>query len=261
MTAQTDMPANVSAIQFARMCARFATAPAWYRPVLAARNDLAARLATVRSAPPAVGGGEEQHLVRSDVSGRLIPERVVPGPDVDAARLAHHVARYVWALPRVASRRVVDLGCGTGYGTYLLSWAAAAVTGVDVSEEALRFARSHYPGVSYERADLGELAAFPAGEVSVCFEVLEHLSDPEALLAGALAAYPRALFSFPNPIWHNSELNPHHLQDWPLSACRARFRAAGATSVRLFSQSARTGTISSGYRPLASVWLFDVATA
>jgi len=242
------------------MSERFDTAPAWYRLVLAARNAITVRTADLRRAPrPTPAASPERNLTRSAVTGALISERMMPGTDVDASGLAHHVTRYVWALPRVSGKGIVDLGCGTGYGSYLLSWSAKSVTGIDISEEALAFARSHYADVRYEKADLNHLATLPEGDVAVCFEVLEHLSDPQRVIDTALAAYPRALFSFPNPIWHNSQLNPHHVQDWPLSACRRRFHAAGGTSIRLFSQSQRTGAIARGYRPLASVWLFDVS--
>ncbi len=237
---------------------RFATAPPWYRLVLCAQNAVLKPMLRSSVASPATPAAPELGLAPSSLTGALIAERMMPGTDVDAISLAYHLYRYVWALPRVSGKRVVDLGCGTGYGSYLLSWAAAEVTGVDLSEQALTFARSHYAGVRYEKADLTEVATLPPGDIAVCFEVLEHLSDPQRVIETALTAYPRALFSFPNPVWHNSELNPHHIQDWPLGECRRRFRQAGATSVELLSQRQRTGTVAGGYRPFASSWIFDV---
>ncbi len=240
---------------------RFANAPAWYRPVLAARNWAAIRTRGLRPppTPPAAAPSAELDLAASPLLGIPIPERVMPGAHMEPVGFVHHLSRYVWAIPHVNGQRVVDLGCGTGYGSYLLSWAAESVTGVDRSEDALAYARSHYRDVTYELADLTDEAGLPEGDVAVCFEVLEHLAEPQKVIVAALQAYPRVLFSFPNPMWGNSELNPHHLQDWPLRECRRRFRAAGAASVQVFSQRLRSGAVVRGYRPLAASWLFLVS--
>ena len=53
-------------------------------------------------------------------------ERYVPGT---AGEIAHeHWHRYAFARRFVAGRRVLDVACGEGYGSALLSEAAASVT-------------------------------------------------------------------------------------------------------------------------------------
>jgi ubiquinone/menaquinone biosynthesis C-methylase UbiE len=44
---------------------------------------------------------------------------------------------------------VLDVGCGTGYGTACLAERAKSIVGVDISKPALRWARKHYPNVKY----------------------------------------------------------------------------------------------------------------
>jgi SAM-dependent methyltransferase len=108
-------------------------------------------------------------------------------PDLMGGSLleAEHMARYRWAGALVEGKRVLDAGCGTGYGSELLaSQGAAEVLGVDVDADAIDSAsRSDSRRATFAVADLRELPA-DLGEfdVVVCFEVLEHIAEPEAAL-------------------------------------------------------------------------------
>ncbi len=77
---------------------------------------------------------------------------------------------------------MLDAACGTGYGTAVLAAAGAVgVTGLDVSDDALRAARAACPAgnVSFQSGDVCALA-FPDGafDLYVSFETVEHLPDP-----------------------------------------------------------------------------------
>lgn len=79
-------------------------------------------------------------------------------------------------------RRALDVACGAGWGSLILAEAGAtAVIGADVSDEALSYAQDHAGHAA--TFVLGDLAELPFGdgefELAVCFETLEHLSDPE----------------------------------------------------------------------------------
>ena len=116
-------------------------------------------------------------------------ERAVPWEPATGAHIMRaHVARYAWALQYAAGRRVVDLGCGAGYGAFMLSWVAESVLGVDVSAEAIAFARERFPAgnLRFEVADLTEgvppVEHAVGADLYVAFEFLEHIDDPAALL-------------------------------------------------------------------------------
>ena len=65
-------------------------------------------------------------------------ERVVPGESSSRGELAAHVQRYKFAAPLVQAKRVLDAGCGSGYGAKLLRDAGASgVVAVDISHEAI----------------------------------------------------------------------------------------------------------------------------
>ena len=238
----------------------FQTAPRAYQPVL--RAELLA-LQTLRRAGISFGdqrqgapiGGPANHR-RNPYLGHVAAERLVPGVYAPAGELVAHINRYLWALPRVEGKRVLDVGCGAGYGSFLMSWTSASVTGVDLDPVAIAYAREHFPGVDYREAGAGEGLD---GEIDIatCFEVLEHVADPDAVLTGIARQSRRLLLSFPNPLTAGSHLNPHHVNDWPLGHLKDRLRAAGFTRFELFHQSAWSPAVRRGGRLWAAVWMLD----
>jgi SAM-dependent methyltransferase len=241
----------------------FQTAPRAYRPLL--RAELRALEALKRAGVgfgdrrrDAPVGGPANHR-RNQYLGHVAAERLVPGVYAPADDLVTHVNRYLWALPRVEGKRVLDVGCGAGYGSLLMSWTSASVIGVDLDPTAVAYARTHFPGVDYREADAGEDLD---GEIDVatCFEVLEHVADPDAVLAGIARHSRRLLLSFPNPLAAGSHLNPHHVNDWPLAHLKRRLRAAGFTRWELFHQAPWSPVVRRGGRLWAAVWMLDVSS-
>lgn len=96
-----------------------------------------------------------------------------------------HVSRYHFASSFCRGNAVLDIACGTGFGSAILAGAGArVVVGVDMSAEALaRAGRSHISGTGWVRADGGQIPVRD-GSVGVVtsFETIEHLHDPERFL-------------------------------------------------------------------------------
>ncbi len=112
-------------------------------------------------------------------------ERVIPGKTPAYLSWAH-AARYRFVRELVKGRKVLDAGSGAGYGTSYLAQYCKEAVGVDVSPEAVEFARSCYqmPNLSYHVMDCTALE-FPAGtfDLACSFEVIEHLQNPSQFLS------------------------------------------------------------------------------
>ena len=170
-----------------------------------------------------------------------VPEQFVPAEMAGELVAAEHLARYGWAGHLVKDRRVLDAGCGVGYGSTMLSDAGAReVTGVDVAESVLEVARQGAPqNVRFEVADVASLPyAADSFEAVVCFEVIEHVDDRNRVLdelRRVLAPDGLLIISSPNRDRYVPG-NPHHRHEYTprelREALEARFPAVALGPAR-----------------------------
>jgi SAM-dependent methyltransferase len=151
-------------------------------------------------------------------------ERIIPG-QVDVDLLNEHVARYTFAARLARGKRVLDAGCGAGYGSAELAQAADSVIGVDRAPEAIGFARANYalPNLRFEQASC-EALPHPGGsfDLVVAFEVIEHLYNWREFLLEArrvLAPAGQLIISTPNKLYYTESrgptgANPFHVHEF-----------------------------------------------
>jgi SAM-dependent methyltransferase len=145
-------------------------------------------------------------------------ERFLPDAMRDQLIEAEHHARYRFAAAVVRGKRVLDAGCGVGWGTQiLLDHGAASVDGVDIDESAVRESRVRCPAGTFLCADL---TALPYEEqrfdVITCFEAIEHVQDPLRGLdefRRVLTPEGIVLVSSPNPDVYPAG-NPFHIHEF-----------------------------------------------
>lgn len=107
-------------------------------------------------------------------------ERMVPEFHKGAQIYGEHVGRYEAALNIVTNKKVLDIACGSGYGSYILSKNAQSVVGVDVSQQSIDYATAYYKrkNITYKKSN-GRSIPFGDNEfdVIISFETIEHIDD------------------------------------------------------------------------------------
>jgi SAM-dependent methyltransferase len=134
----------------------------------------------------------------------------------------HHLIRYRWACKLIEDRgpaRVLDLGCGGGYGTDMIAAVIpeSTVVGLDydttaVAEASRRYTRAN---LRFLRGDVS--IGLPDGalfDAVVCFDVIEHLVHREIVMQNIVSSLgPDGFLLISTPIREENQLNPaweHH---------------------------------------------------
>src|SRR4051794_35055231 len=169
-----------------------------------------------------------------------IPERFDPATMAGELTEAEHLGRYLWAGQFARGKRVLDAGCGTAYGSAILSReGAASVVGVDVAPAVIEAARGEV-GDEVELI-VGDISSLEfdddSFDVVACFEVIEHVENPEPVvreLRRVLAPGGILIASSPNRESYVPG-NPHHVREFLPDEFRALLGAA-FTHVGLWRQ-------------------------
>jgi len=124
------------------------------------------------------------------------------------ATYAEHIARYSWAC-RYAKGLTLDLGCGCGYGSFLMSFIADKVIGIDYEDIAIETANEHFkrPNIEYKLQDLEDFNE-KEYDFFAMLECLEHVEDPIFVLTDVkrkLKTGGRGIISLPV-----NNKDPHH---------------------------------------------------
>jgi len=114
-------------------------------------------------------------------------ERFIPNIPELKHLYQEHIIRYQFASQFVREKKVLDAGCGTGYGSFLiLKQGATHVTGIDNSSEAIDFCKKHYrdKNLDFKIDDCTKCHLKDSSyDVVVSFEVIEHVSDANSCLS------------------------------------------------------------------------------
>jgi ubiquinone/menaquinone biosynthesis C-methylase UbiE len=114
-------------------------------------------------------------------------ERVVPGKTPQTI-YDEHIYRYIFAAGLAENKVVLDVACGTGYGTcYMAEKGSGKVVGVDISAEAVGYARERFGKNNKASFVCANAIRLPFGDdafdMIVSFETVEHIRQCGKFLA------------------------------------------------------------------------------
>jgi len=147
-------------------------------------------------------------------------ERYVP--QIGGTIALEHLHRYAFASEHVASKVVLDIASGEGYGSEMLARTAKHVYGVDIDEVSVKHAQQKYQAENLEYR-LGSCTEIPLPDASVdiviSFETIEHITDHQKMMIEVkrvLRSGGTLLISSPEKSVYddiNQKPNPFHLKE------------------------------------------------
>ena len=162
----------------------------------------------------------KQKFQKKDEKIEFTGERVIP--NITPYHLfQQHINRYHFASKLTKNKVVLDVACGTGYGSdYLIKNDARRVIGLDISEEAIKYAKNNYKNLNLNFI-VGDSTKLPFKndhfDIIVSFETIEHLKEYKKFLGECKRVLKDGgvfICSTPNKRFNSifcDEMNPYHV--------------------------------------------------
>lgn len=160
----------------------------------------------------------------ADLLIRKETERWVSGFANIEVEEEHH-ARYKWITNYVENKRVLDIACGSGKGSYMIAKDGHAldVIGCDLDGAAIKYASIKYkdPKICFINKDAQIFTDEKKFDIIVSFETIEHIPDVDSFLKTInMLLAENGNFYVSTPIskkgLDKNPDNPYHIQEWSL---------------------------------------------
>lgn len=160
-----------------------------------------------------------------------------------------HIERYKFASKFVRDKCILDIACGVGYGSEcLLKGGASLVVGVDISKEAVLYAKTYYDtNLIFLRGDAAMLP-FPNNyfDVVVSFETIEHihyyekyLTEVTRVLNGGglfIVSTPNRIIASPYKSLSEKPNNKHHVVEFTINEFEHILKSFSFKDIHFYGQ-------------------------
>ncbi|MFH1957606.1 MAG: class I SAM-dependent methyltransferase [bacterium] len=130
-----------------------------------------------------------------------------------------HNARYKYARSFAQGLNLLDIGCGYGKGTYLLSKVAKSAIGIDYHKDLISYLKKKYirKNLAFYVMDCSDKLKFKDNVFDIIcgFDIIEHLNNPEQFLKEVrrvLKPEGKLLLSTPNALHEKGY--PYHTKEY-----------------------------------------------
>ena len=133
-----------------------------------------------------------------------------------------HLHRYTFIKPYVRNKVVLDIACGVGYGSNILATTASKVFGVDISDEAISYAKNNYSNdkTTFHKGSTSNIPLESKSiDIIVSFETLEHHSEHNEMMGEVLRVLKNnGILIISSPDKYNYSIlpnfnNPFHVKE------------------------------------------------
>ena len=172
---------------------------------------------------------------------------------------ADHVSRYILARNLIDSdQRILDAGCGCGYGSSILGEVARRVVGVDIDQKTINHAATYFgtEGIRFLQRDLVNVDQIKMEgwdtkpfHTIVCFEAIEHVVEDLRLLQNLRKMGKRLICSVPNEdrVKWSKETHPWHFRHYTLEEITRVLEEAGWVLNAFYGAAPGMVTLNAGY--------------
>jgi 2-polyprenyl-3-methyl-5-hydroxy-6-metoxy-1,4-benzoquinol methylase len=179
-------------------------------------------------------------------------ERWIPG-QVEQRIEDDHVQRYLFAAQHSPGKRVLDIACGSGAGSYMLAGTgrASRVVGVDIAPEAVAYARETYRlgNLAFEEGSIEGYSTDQSWDLIVCLETIEHVADEGPVLENLrrclrpggvlLISSPNRPVTSPSASIDDAPQNTFHVREFTPEELKVRLLRAGFSGLKVYGQRLR----------------------
>lgn len=163
-------------------------------------------------------------IFKKNMNESSLAERIYPGQGISTKEVdQEHIERYNFAKNYLKTEWIVlDAACGSGYGTQILSKIVKKIVGIDVSKEAITYAKNNFQSnnINFFEANLEKKLLFDDEyfDAIISFETIEHLEEQEAMIkefARVLKKEGLIIISSPDKeiITKTKIKNPYHVRE------------------------------------------------
>jgi SAM-dependent methyltransferase len=161
---------------------------------------------------------------------RIVPDMLDIHDAFDRGSLKLHMERYDFAIQKALHGRILDIACGTGYGSYQMLGSdkleSSSITAVDVSRDAIEYGMKRYnhSSLDFICTDVMDFSDSKFYDTIVSLETIEHLKEPVSFIQKMYLLLKKGgMLIASAPVTLSTDVNPYHLSDFTASSFRQLF--------------------------------------